>query len=166
METVQRADAILEFHVEDAPELFIQIDPFAAAQKVQAILVAELAQLIPGLAIPFGTEGIPHADEREEIALVARKLAMQLPDAGAFGLFARHHARILNAQSRTDNQRGLQDAGIARPQEHRRKRHVHREAGHFSSEFGHMPAGVVGSQRAEFKKRLVRAAERRMRRRL
>ena len=90
------AHAILEFHVEDAPELFVQINPFAAPQKVQAVLVAELAQLIPGFAIPFGAEGIPHADEREEVALVARKPAVQLADAGAFGFFARHHARVLS----------------------------------------------------------------------
>ncbi len=166
METVERAHAILEFHVEDAPELFVQIDPFAATQKMKAVLVAELAQLIPGLAIPFGTEGIPHADEREEIALVPREPAVQLADAGAFGFFARHHARVLDGERRADNQRGLQYAGIPRPQEHRRECHVHREARHLAAKLGHMPAGIVGGKRTEFKKRLVRATERRMRWRL
>ena len=166
VETVERADAILEFYVEDAPELFVQIYPFAAPQEMQAVLVAELAQLVPGLAIPFSAEGVPHADEREEIALVACELAVQLANAGAVRFFARYHARVLDAQGRADNQRGLQYAGITRPQEHSRERHVHREARHLAAKLGHMPVGVIGGQRAEFKKRLVRAAKCRMRRRL
>ena len=76
VERIQRTHSIFEFHVENATELFVQIDPFTATQKMEAELVAELAQLVPGLAIPFGTEGIPHANVGQEIALVTRKLSM------------------------------------------------------------------------------------------
>ena len=116
METVERAHAILKFYVEDAPELFVQINPFATPQEMQAVLVAELAQFVPGLAIPFSAEGVPHADERKEIALMARELAVQLANARTFGLLTGYHARVLDGKRRTDNQRGLQHARIARPQ--------------------------------------------------
>ena len=103
VERIQRTHSIFEFHVENATELFVQIDPFTATQKMEAELVTELAQLVPGLAIPFGAEGIPHANVGEKVALVPRKLAMQLADTGALRLLAGDHSRVLNRECRADN---------------------------------------------------------------
>ena len=97
METFKRAFALVELDIENAAELVIQINPFAATQEMHAELVAEFAELVPGFAIPFGAEGIPHAYKSQKIALVARKLAVQLADSGAFRLFARDNAWVLNA---------------------------------------------------------------------
>ena len=146
--------------------MLVQINPFAATQKMQAELVAILAQLVPRFSVPFTAETIPHANVGEKVTLVARKLAVQLTDSGALRLFARHHARVLDAKGRANDERRLQDARFSGPQKHRRECHVHRQASHFASKLRHMAAGIVRSQRAELKKRLVRAAECRMRRRL
>ena len=166
MEAFEWAFTLVELDFENAAELVVQINPFAATQEMHAELVAEFAKLVPGFAIPFGAEGIPHANKSQKIALVARKFAVQLADSGAFRLFAGDNTRVLNAKGRADDERRLQNARFSSPQKHSRKRHVHREPRHFAAKLGHMTAGIVRSQRAEFKKRLVRAAECRMRRRL
>ena len=103
METIQRADAVFAFHVENAAELFVEVNPFTATQKMEAELVAEFAQLVPGFSVPFGAEGIPHANVGEKVALVPRKLAMQLADTGALRLLAGDHSRVLNRECRADN---------------------------------------------------------------
>ncbi len=103
VETIEWADAIFIFHVEDATELFVQINPFTATQKMEAELVAILAQLVPRFSVPFTAETIPHANVGEKVALVPRKLAMQLADTGALRLLAGHHSRVLNRECRADN---------------------------------------------------------------
>ena len=107
METIERAFALVELDFENAAELVIQINPFAATQEMHAELVAEFAELVPGFAIPFGAEGIPHAYKSQKIAFVTRKFAVQLADSGAFRLFAGDHSGVLNRECRADNQRGL-----------------------------------------------------------
>ena len=150
VERIERTNSIFKLHIENTAKLFIQIDPFAHAQKMHAVLVAELAELIPRLSIPFRTKGVPHRHVNEKIAFVTAEFSMQLADASAFGFFVRHHARILDAERRTHNQCRLQNAHIARTEQHRRKRNVHRELRHFATELCHVTARIVGRERPKF----------------
>ena len=166
MERIERTNFIFKFHFENAAELFVQIHPFTQAQKVHAVLIAELAEFVPSFAVPVRAERIPHRNVNEEVALVTAEFAVQLTNASTFRFIVRHHTRILDAKSRAHDKRRLQNAQVTSTQKHRRKRHVHREARHIAAKLGHMTARIVSRECAKFKQRLVSATECRMRRRL
>ena len=63
MERIKRANVRIELDLEYARELFVQIDPFPAPQKMHKMLFAIFAKRIPSRPVPFPTKAVPFRKE-------------------------------------------------------------------------------------------------------